>query len=99
LARPLPLGNNTTPENDIVNDMDTILVLGHHTITVTLDGEGGGRVSSNLLPGDPCCDERASVDAIESVVLAHACAGVEIDTPRYKAGLEGAIDSLGLYVY
>lgn len=32
-------------------------------------------------------------DALESIVLAHACAGVDVETKQYVAGLETALDA------
>lgn len=35
----------------------------------------------------------AAVDALESLVLGHACAGVKVDDPKYVKGLETALDA------
>ena len=35
----------------------------------------------------------AAVDALESILLAHACAGIKVDEPAYVAGLETALDA------
>jgi len=35
----------------------------------------------------------AAIDAIESMILAHACAGIDINTPEYIEGIETAVNS------
>ncbi len=35
----------------------------------------------------------AAMDAIESIILAHACAGVNVTTPAYLQGIETAIQA------
>jgi hypothetical protein len=35
----------------------------------------------------------AAMDAVESMILAHACAGVDIETPAYIEGIETAINA------
>lgn len=66
----------------------------------------GGGISSNLcryfeLPNEvdraDCCNTAAletAVDVIESLVLAHACAGIDIQTPAYIKGIETTVDAL-----
>jgi len=36
----------------------------------------------------------AAVDAIESLILAHACAGIDISVPAYIEGIETAVQKL-----
>ena len=67
--------------------------------------EAGG-ISSSLcryfeLPSEvdraDCCNTAAletAVDVIESLVLAHACAGVDIQTPAYVKGIETTVEAL-----
>ncbi len=64
---------------------------------------GGKLTSDGLHEPHPCHygDEEASylafeaaVDAMESLILAHAVAGVDISTPAYVEGIETAIDAL-----
>ncbi len=35
------------------------------------------------------------VNAIESLVLAHACAGIDIESPAYIEGIETAVEAAG----
>jgi hypothetical protein len=37
----------------------------------------------------------AAVDGIESLILAHACAGIDIETPEYIEGIETAAQAIG----
>jgi len=36
----------------------------------------------------------SAMDAIESMILAHACAGVDVLTPAYLEGIETAVESI-----
>lgn len=56
-------------------------------------------ITSNLKDGDPVneggdVEYDAAIDAIESLILAHAKAGVKIDSKEYIAGLEVAIETV-----
>jgi hypothetical protein len=76
--------------------------LGVHGIVVELweiDGDTfNGMISSSLSsPPEPeaCIPEwDAAMDAVESMVLGHACAGVDVESPAYIEGLETAIDAI-----
>jgi len=69
-------------------------------------GTGGGSVTSTLheeqnpeVEGGSEEDTNhdryeAAVDALESVVLAHACAGIDIQAPAYVEGVETAIAAI-----
>jgi hypothetical protein len=51
----------------------------------------GGKIASDLKGGNPLF--RAAMDAIESLILAHACAGVDVASPAYVEGIETAVES------
>ena len=36
----------------------------------------------------------AAINALESLILAHACAGVDIETPAYLEGIETAVEAV-----
>jgi hypothetical protein len=68
-------------------------------IVVQLDGKGGGTIDSELhfdldVGSRLETDKELSriLDGIESMVLAHACAGIDITTPAYIQGIETAVD-------
>lgn len=75
-----------------------------HGISVTLDDQGGGTIESDLhedveteTAEGSVADTLlldAAVDALESLVLAHAVAGIDITSPAYLEGLETAIDAV-----
>jgi hypothetical protein len=75
-----------------------VLNLPIHGIVVTLDGVGGGSIVSNLKDGDPLDygeDEyMGSVDAIEGLILAHACAGIDVTSAAYLEGVETVVQKL-----
>ena len=69
-------------------------------IIVEFDTEtGSGQILTSDLHED-CDDEGhelhdAAMDAIESIILAHACAGVDISSPAYVEGIETAVIACG----
>ena len=65
-------------------------------IVVDLDGEGSGEIRSELHEGDVEFGTDnviydSMMDAIESMVLAHACAGIDIEALSYIEGIEAAV--------
>lgn len=36
----------------------------------------------------------AAIDALTAVILAHACAGVDVDSPGYRKGIQAAADAI-----
>jgi hypothetical protein len=58
----------------------------------------GGTITSDLKAGlrpkNGGDSYEACIDGIEALVLAHACAGVEIGSGRYQDGLQAAIDAV-----
>ena len=36
-----------------------------------------------------------AIDGIESMILAHACAGIDVTTPDYLEGIETAVEAVG----
>ena len=64
-------------------------------ITIDRDGNGGGigTLKSDLSEPDAGTEYMAAIDGIESLVLAHACAGVAIDSPAYIEGIETAVNA------
>lgn len=57
-------------------------------------GRRSGSVSSSLHSSDAGDDPfNAAMDAVESLVLAHACAGVDVTDHRYVEGLRTCIDA------
>ena len=67
-------------------------------IVVSLTGDGGGNITSDLHEetGDFYDDSvyNTGIDAIESMILAHAIAGVDVEEPAYLEGIETAVDAL-----
>lgn len=37
----------------------------------------------------------AVLDAVESIILAHACAGIKVDSPQYVEGIETTLEAAG----
>jgi hypothetical protein len=49
--------------------------------------DDGGSIVSDL-------EQCEAHDAIESIVLAHACAGIDVESPAYIEGIETSIDAI-----
>ncbi len=66
---------------------------------LNLTGDGGGSIESSRLKVDEDDEENdsynAAIDGIESLVLAHAIGGVNVEAPEYIAGIQTAVDSCG----
>lgn len=66
------------------------------TIRLALDASGrrSGNVTSTLHTSEGDAEEfNAAMDAVESMVLAHACAGIDVTDHRYVEGLRTCIDA------
>lgn len=76
--------------------------VGEDCITLRLDGEGGGAVRSTLQITERDADFEAEyrqdynsdVNGLESLVLAHVCAGINVQDARYVAGIGAALDAI-----
>ena len=64
-----------------------------HSIEVTLCGEGGTIKSHLHSPEEEGETDTwdSAVDALECLILAHACAGVDVTAPAYVKGIETAV--------
>jgi hypothetical protein len=77
--------------------MERIVRLPRHGVEIVIQtGEGAGQLHSNLGRAFAPMDEtdRIIVDTMESIVLAHACAGVDVESSAYAEGLETALDAI-----
>ena len=63
-------------------------------LVVQWDGAGGGWVSSNICEDIEDKELVAISNVLESMVLAHACAGVDIGSNAYCTGLQTAFDAM-----
>lgn len=91
----------------MVDDVNSILVVGSYGLVIRLDGKAGSIVhginghdpsvilygfTMNPVPEDGVLD--LAFDVIESLALAHACAGIAVDSRAYGEGVDVAIDTL-----
>jgi len=73
-------------------------------ITIRLDRKptakkpGAGAITSDLKSTN-VADRlyNAAIDGLVSLILAHACAGVDVETPAYIEGIETAVDAISNY--
>jgi len=71
-------------------------------ITVTLAREneveepGSGTIVSDLRDPKTAANRQynAAIDGLEALILAHACAGVDVESPAYVEGIETAVDAI-----
>ena len=72
-------------------------------IVVELTGNGGAAITSDLHEDVPNVDRdetaeieqyNAAIDGIESMILAHASAGIDIESFAYIEGIETAVEAV-----
>jgi hypothetical protein len=65
-------------------------------IIINLTGDGGGAISSTDLKTLHNDEEdelyNSAMDGIESMILGHAIAGVDVESPAYLEGIETAVE-------
>ncbi len=74
--------------------------VGSDTITLQLDGRGGGNSSSTLhiteaeagFGAEHRASYNSAIDGVEAVLLAHVCAGVNVTHRDYVRGLASALE-------
>ena len=77
-----------------------VIELPIYGIVVKLPNSGGGSIESDLHRDDDAFsarDERrynSAIDGLEALILAHACAGIDIEDPKYIKGIETALDAI-----
>lgn len=76
------------PSDNSLSD-DKIIKLDAFGIVVTLTGDEGGSITSTLKEGHAEYD--SVIDGIESMILAHAIAGIDVNSPSYLEGIETAV--------
>lgn len=79
-------------------ELNIILVLDNNNeIEINLTGDGGGAIASTLKISDTEENEEynAAIDGIESMILAHAIAEIDVASDSYKEGILTAIQSMG----
>ncbi len=67
-------------------------------INVATDGKGSGSISSNLhCNGSDLSDMEynAAIDGLESLILACACAGIDVNSSNFVEAVQTAIDGIG----
>lgn len=74
------------------------LALGKDRIDIRLSDKGGGTIESTLKQQSDEIEDwshyNAMIDAFESVVLAHAVAGVDVANKAYIRGLKTALEAI-----
>lgn len=68
-----------------------------HNIRIHVSDDGSGSIFSDLasplvLRGEE--EMCAALNTLESVILAHACAGIDVSSQAYIKGIEVAVDAV-----
>lgn len=81
--------------------MSKTIELPVYGIRIRISKNGEGAIGSDLPTSDDEYGEdsessalHAAYSGIEALVLAHACAGVDVESPEYLEGLETAVDAI-----
>jgi len=75
-------------------------------ITITLvrengaDKPGSGAITSDLRAAGTAVNRQfnAAIDGLEALILAHACAGVDVESPAYVEGVETAVEAIADHI-
>jgi hypothetical protein len=82
-------------KNELNEGVERTIELSHFGITIELDGEGGGTISTPLTEGRPSDWEgdpfHMAVDTVLSLALYHALSGVDVANELYSKGVEAAL--------
>lgn len=78
------------------------LKVGEDSILLQLDDQGGGTIQSTLhiqetdpdFEAEYRSDYNAAMDGLESLILAHAGAGMDVQEARYVGGIRAALDAI-----
>jgi hypothetical protein len=73
-----------------------IINLPIYGIRVTIDKDGCGTITSDLETKEKAIEDKdynSAMDGIESLLLACACSGVNIETPAFLEAIETAVES------
>lgn len=65
-----------------------------HGIVINVNRKSGNIHSSELEDKNASPEYKAAIVALLNLVLAHACAGVDVEAPAYIEGIEVAVDSI-----
>ena len=69
------------------------LFRGQSTMQMTVC-QNGGSIRSSLRDRHAAPLFAGAIGAVEGMVLAHACAGVDVTTPAYVVGIETTLEAL-----
>lgn len=97
-AAGLDVTQTTTPDRTAAHTIK----LPCYGIAVTLarknraEEPGSGSIISDLREPETTANRpyNAAIDGLESLILAHACAGVDVESPAYLEGIETAVDAI-----
>lgn len=71
----------------------TLYIPGGQLIELKVAG-ASGQITSNLHDKTAGRKYNAAINGLESLVLAQACAGIDVETPEYMEALTTALDAI-----
>lgn len=71
-----------------------VIKLSAFNIVVTIAAGRAGRIESSLHDENESKEATAALNALESMILAHAVAGINVNAPAYLVGIETAVESI-----
>ena len=83
------------PAVDLVQEFSADRVINLPAFGIIINfADGAGTISSDLHEeGEGAKDYNLAMDGIESMILAHAMAGVDVESPAYLEGIETAVEA------
>ena len=82
----------TANKDRVMQGSTRLIQLGVYNIEIRLNGTGGSIVSS--LGGGANHQYSAAINGMESLLLALACSGVDVTTPKVKEAIETTVDAI-----
>jgi hypothetical protein len=66
-----------------------------------VDKPGSGSIASDLHAAGTAVNRQfnAAIDGLEAMILAHACAGVDVESPAYIEGIETVVEAIVNHVF
>lgn len=65
-----------------------------HGVVITLSPQGDGAIRSSLHEEGESPEAKSAIDAVESMILAHAAAGIDVEAPSYLEDVGRAVEAI-----
>lgn len=88
------LQSHLNPDENPLTNASREIRLAVHDIVITVYSQGGGAIESSLHDDDESPEAKAALDGLESMMLAHAVAGIDVSLPAYLEGIETVVEAI-----